>query len=72
MGAWRKVNPNSAPQAAWWRRHLLLWASAVCLTYSVLFATGKWLFAETQPALIYTAVALASALVLGRLLKTEA
>lgn len=72
MGAWKRVNPGQGPQAAWWRRHLLLWASAVCLTYSVLFATGKWLFAETQPALLYTAAALASALVLGRLLKTEA
>lgn len=46
-----------------------LWISALVMTYSLLFAMGKWIFGESQEALIWGAIGGIGMVVLSQLLK---
>jgi len=46
-----------------------LWASALLMTYSMLFAVGKWIFGQTQEAMVWTGIAAIGVVILSWLLK---
>jgi Na+/proline symporter len=70
-GWWRPVYQQIKIDAPKSNMKLLfgLWASALLMTYSMLFAVGKWIFGQTQEAMVWTGIAAIGVVILSWLLK---
>ncbi|MCC7231643.1 MAG: Na+:solute symporter [Bacteroidia bacterium] len=70
-GSWRPVKKmlNLPEQKSGLGPLFICWISAVTMTYSILFASGKYIFMEWNEAMMYSAVAVISAAILNYQLK---
>lgn len=64
-GGWWKPFSNGLPALDRTGYNLLAWLSSIVFTYSILFLTGKIIFGETNDAILYSATAIVSLIILS-------